>query len=31
MMIDALIFTAAFIAAAALMCVAQYVEHGRVQ
>jgi len=30
-MIDALIFTAAFIAAAALMCLAQYVEHGRVQ
>ena len=30
-MIDALIFTAAFIAAAALCCLAQYVEHGRVQ
>jgi len=30
-MIDALIFTAAFIAAAALMCLAQYVEHGSIQ
>ena len=30
-MIDALILTAAFIAAAALMCLAQYVEHGRIR
>jgi hypothetical protein len=31
MMIDVLVFTAAFIAAAALMCLAQYVEHGRIR
>jgi len=30
-MIDALIFTAAFIAAAGVCFIAQYVEHGRVQ
>ena len=29
-MIDVLVFCAAFIAAAALMCVAQYIEHGRI-
>ncbi len=28
---DVLVFTAAFVAAAALMCVAQYVEHGSIQ
>lgn len=30
-MIDALIFTAAFIAAAGVCCLAQYIEHGSIQ
>jgi len=30
-MVDALVFTAAFIAAAGVCFIAQYVEHGRVQ